>query len=150
MVIEVLFILTKDPLKIFLSLNIWITFITFGLTPLILGNNHWCLFINVHMSLDIEKQICIRELLLEGSKLYGLQLYSYIWAQQFDTDNSRLGARLKILTLWFEPQTPTYSSREAEGQLACAAFFWCVFHHDVSCDSLSKSLPNVWISKVCL
>lgn len=37
---EVLFILMKVPLKIFLSLIIWITFITLGLTPLILtGHN---------------------------------------------------------------------------------------------------------------
>lgn len=41
MAAEVLLILTKAPLKIFLSLNIWTTFITLGLAPLILtGKDH--------------------------------------------------------------------------------------------------------------
>lgn len=38
MATDVLLILTNEPLKIFRSLNIWMTFLTLGLTPLILEN----------------------------------------------------------------------------------------------------------------
>lgn len=39
MATDALLILTKAPLKIFLSLIIWTTFLTLGLTPLILGGH---------------------------------------------------------------------------------------------------------------
>lgn len=58
---EVLSISTKVPLKIFPSLNMWMTFITLGLIPLILWRDdhafNWCVLIKTWLLLELKREI---------------------------------------------------------------------------------------------
>ncbi len=57
---------------------------------------------------------------------------------------------VKVLTLWCARRRPACSLQEAEGAAACARLSAGEFHHDASCDCLSRSLPNAWTLVVCL